>query len=225
MRLLDRIGIEIDGDGVLKTSHGLGERIGDILAEMVEESYQLIEAKALYDFYRIRDRKKGILILENGVTFESPLLAEKLHCADRVSVFISTLGPRLEARASEYFSRGEYLKGWVLDNVGTYALKKTNQYLCNIIMEEIGEGILSRFSPGHNYWDISQQRILFQLLPAERIGVKLTEHLMMVPKKSTSGIFGSTEKRFSSCQICPLWKRCEWRDEEVLGIGVEEGHP
>ena len=215
LRLLDRVKVKIDREEILKAAHGLGERIGDLLDEVVEEASQLIDAKALYKIYRVRDRGRERLVLENGVALESPLIAEKLHCAEKVTVFISTIGPRLEAKVSEYFAKGEYLRGWLLDNAGTYALREVNSYLQDLVKEEMGEGVLSRFSPGQSYWDISQQRIIFQLLPGERIGVILTDHLMMVPKKSTSGILGNTERRFSSCQICPLKDRCEWREEEA----------
>jgi hypothetical protein len=220
LRLMDRIEIEIDSNEILGKAGSLAGRMGDVVAEVVEEGYRLIDAKAIYDFYRIRNREKGRLIIDD-VIFESTLLAESLRCTDRVAVFISTIGPRLEARVSEYFSKGEYLRGWLLDNVGTYALRKTNQHLLDIVKGETGWRQPSRFSPGQNYWDISQQRILFQLLPAEKIDVKLTEHLMMVPKKSTSGVFGDTEKEFISCQICPL--KCEWRGRE--STRVEGEHP
>ena len=43
-----------------------------------------------------------------------------------------------------------------------------------------------RASPGYGDWDVKEQKYLFELVPAERIGVTLTESSMMVPRKSVS---------------------------------------
>ena len=219
MEILDEIDIKIDKDDVLHRADGVKPKIDDVLNEMVEEGHRLIEPRILYTYYKITDRGRKRLILENGSVLKSPILADRLRCSEEVAAYVSTIGPRLEARVTDHFSKGEYLKGWILDNVGTNALRKTNQYLYNVVKAKMGASPLSRFSPGHNYWDISQQRILFNILPAEKIGVELTEHLMMKPKKSTSGIIGSTEKKFTSCQICQLRERCEWRDNESPPMG------
>jgi len=40
--------------------------------------------------------------------------------------------------------------------------------------------------------------------------VRLTESLLMIPRKSASGIYFPTEVSFSSCQLCPR-ERCDNR--------------
>ena len=37
----------------------------------------------------------------------------------------------------------------------------------------------------------------------ERLGVRLTDSLLMIPSKSVSGIRFPTEQTFASCQLCP----------------------
>ncbi len=59
------------------------------------------------------------------------------------------------------------------------------------------------------------------------LGVTLTEHLLMLPRKSVSGIFFPTEVTFYSCQLCPR-KRCEGRkapyDRNLAGEYGIGGH-
>ena len=43
-----------------------------------------------------------------------------------------------------------------------------------------------RFSAGYGIWDIREQAYVFSMLPAEEIGVRLTDTFMMVPRKSVS---------------------------------------
>jgi hypothetical protein len=61
-------------------------------------------------------------------------------------------------------------------------------------------------------WPLEEQKPLFSLLKgAEKlIGVRLTENLLMIPRKSVSGIFFPTEVTFLSCQLCRR-EKCEWR--------------
>jgi hypothetical protein len=64
---------------------------------------------------------------------------------------------------------------------------------------------LSSMSPGSlQDWPLEQQEQIFRLLQggADRIGVRLTESMLMVPIKSLSGLFFSSETTFVSCQLC-----------------------
>jgi len=44
-----------------------------------------------------------------------------------------------------------------------------------------------RFSPGYKKWKLDEQRFIFDILPAQDIGVRLhQESWMMIPRKSVS---------------------------------------
>jgi hypothetical protein len=61
-------------------------------------------------------------------------------------------------------------------------------------------------SPGSlEDWPISEQPKLFSLFgDTERsVGVKLTDSLLMIPRKSISGILFPSEEGFVSCRLCP----------------------
>jgi hypothetical protein len=61
-------------------------------------------------------------------------------------------------------------------------------------------------SPGSlEDWPITEQPKLFSLFGnTERvIGVRLTDSLLMVPRKSISGILFPSEENFISCRLCP----------------------
>jgi hypothetical protein len=68
-------------------------------------------------------------------------------------------------------------------------------------------------SPGSlEDWPIEQQRPLFSLLGnvEASIGVKLNKSLLMIPRKSVSGVYFPNEVTFYNCQLCPR-ERCEGR--------------
>jgi hypothetical protein len=61
-------------------------------------------------------------------------------------------------------------------------------------------------SPGSlEDWPLQEQRLLFKLFDdTERaVGVRLTKDLMMLPRKSLSGILFASGELFESCLLCP----------------------
>jgi len=60
---------------------------------------------------------------------------------------------------------------------------------------EPGETLVSRYSPGYGDFPLAAQRELLSLLDAPRkVGVSLTDTLLMVPSKSVSAIIGIKEE-------------------------------
>jgi hypothetical protein len=81
---------------------------------------------------------------------------------------------------------------------------------------ERGLGSGMRAQPGQEGWSIWQQKVLFDLLPADDIGVRLTESCLMIPRKSVSFAIGmGPEMRPDrvACDFCSKRHRCQWRVE------------
>ena len=47
-----------------------------------------------------------------------------------------------------------------------------------------------RFSPGYGAWPLQAQEILLPLCEADKIGIKLTDTDIMIPRKSVSAVIG-----------------------------------
>lgn len=132
---------------------------------------------------------------------------------------VATIGSSLENKVSEFFTQGEYPRAIALDAVGTVAVESLGRYIKNLICQEAKEQHFKNtrcFSPGYGDWDINQQKIIFQIIPADKIGVKLTESCMILPRKSLSWIIGIgkgvviSSKERDACKICKL-KNCQYR--------------
>jgi cobalamin-dependent methionine synthase I len=143
---------------------------------------------------------------------------------------VVTIGNSLEDKISEFFTNKEYSRGLALDAVGTVAVRYLSRHVRSIICKEAKEQNLQttkHFTPGTAEWDISQQKNIFEIIPADKIGVRLTESYMMIPKKSLSWVIGIgkeslswvigigkeiiiTSKENDSCKIC-LAENCQFR--------------
>ena len=121
-----------------------------------------------------------------------------------------TIGMGIEERVHDC---DDLLEQYYLDTIGNMALIKAQKYLKGLLRAQFGLDQISYMSPGSlEDWPIEQQRPLFSLFGdvEASIGVKLNKSLLMIPRKSVSGVYFPSDVSFYSCQLCPR-ERCEGR--------------
>ena len=156
------------------------------------------------------------IVLDEGVVLEGPLAARALAGSREVSAAVCTIGPALEVRVKELFSE-DPVRAMALDGAGTDALRQVSRFVARTIREEAGSrgwGSGMRAQPGQEGWSIRQQHLLFDLVPAVRIGVRLTDSALMIPQKSVSLVIGmgpDMQPHGVACDYCSKKERCPWR--------------
>ncbi len=176
-----------------------------LIVEMIELSFELTKPKGIYT---VKDIKE----LPEECSFNS---------GEKVAFGISTISEKLEKKVKSLSSKGEQTRAVILDAIGSVAAEYTAEYLNQIIIDKAEEDNLyhsPRFSPGYGGWKLEGQRLIFNLLPAEKIRVSLNQFYMMVPKKSVSFAVNLSRNRFkgknlSPCEICGL-KECHFKKEK-----------
>jgi hypothetical protein len=187
------------------------------------ESAHLLEPAAAYEIYPIPITETSQLkpsskrkVVVQGLSL-LPLLAK----AKELATVVCTIGPKLEEQATEYFSRGEPLRGTLLDGIGSAAVDSLTQEVCKLITGEAssrGYQASSPISPGMPGLPIEEQRQLLKLASAGKVGVSLTTSGMMNPRKSASMVIGiglqmATWTQAEVCASCSIRKTCPYRIE------------
>ena len=103
-----------------------------------------------------------------------------------------TLGPGLDAlqRRVSVKSGADAL---IVQAIGAAMIERQMDAVEDEIRAELapGESLLSRYSPGYGDFQLEAQRPILTLLDTPRkIGVSLTDSLLMVPSKSVSAVIG-----------------------------------
>jgi hypothetical protein len=210
MIILDRIPVILDAREMpasLRFYQARGEF--DRLDEWIGLARELIHPRGIFDVVFLGAREEGTVRV-GPVTFESPLLSKHLANANKVFPYILTVGPELERAAA---AQGDLLKQYYLEEIANIALEQAAAWLARHLQERYGVGGLSSISPGSlEDWPITEQAKLFSLFSdtEKLIGVRLTESMLMVPRKSISGIFFPSEEGFVACQLCER-ERCPGR--------------
>ena len=176
---------------------------------LLEVAYPLISAQALYEVSHIDEKFEDSVVIHR-IRFSSQVLRKNLDEVEKVFPYIVTIGSGLEEEARKCT---DMLEQYYLDMIGNIALTKARKHLEDHLQSFFGFTCLSYMSPGSlPDWPIEEQTPLFSLFKGAEnsIGVRLTESLLMIPRKTVSGIFFPSEVTFYSCQLCKR-EKCEGR--------------
>jgi hypothetical protein len=212
MKLITNIPVKLETEAVIESlrlsvnSPHIRKKIEDLIDSITP----IMKPKALYTESKV-EYNTGNTISLDGKLFTSKVLGRNLENDEKCYPYIVTAGQELEEI--------ELIMGqsiMLLDLVKNVVVGNAFRYTKELIAEKYCVQHITEMSPGHLFdWPLSQQRVLFNLFGSEvdKIGVRLTENLLMMPPKTVSGIFFSSESGFQSCQICAQ-QRCMGRKTE-----------
>ena len=160
-------------------------------------------ARGVYGFFPCAaDGNRLVVRTEPPQTFTFPRIGrtEKIALsdfyntdADGGDIFaavVATLGGGWDEELSLLRQKGELTESFYLYGFLAEAAEAVIETIHRRILSETGTEKRNRvrFSPGYPACDLSQQQPLFALLQPERIGVRLTESMMMDPEFTVSAV-------------------------------------
>ena len=163
----------------------MGGQVPDgALAERVESLRE--EALKVFRLARVWRR------MDLPLPVESQALARPLAGCPSAYLVCGTIGAEFDAlqRRVAVTSGADAL---IVQAIGTAAIEAWMDAVEDEIRQELapGEELVSRFSPGYEDLPLAFQRTLLTILDTSRkIGVSLSDALLMVPSKSVSAIVG-----------------------------------
>lgn len=217
--------MEESGMNVKETLRYLGyhgrEADSQVLA-LVEQCWEELEhgasPKSIYREYPLRFFEEDG-IDGYGFSTHSKALKRNLDGCGWVILFAATLGSGVDMLLQRY-NRLQMSKAVVLQAAAAAMLED----YCDEINEEIrneyekkGCFLRPRFSPGYGDFSLECQPALLQCLEAgKRVGITLTDSLLMAPSKSVTAVIGISDKpgtrEGKKCQNCEK-KECAYREK------------
>jgi len=180
-----------------------------LMQRLLDTAAPAIQPKAAFLVSYVEEREDSAVVI-GSVRFHSKVLARNLQDIGRVFPYVVTIGPALDKIVQ---GTKDVLERYLLDEIGNVALNAARNRLQNHLCQKFGLEKISFMAPGSlEDWPIQEQRGLFSLFGdvESAIGVTLTDSLMMVPRKSVSGLYFPSEVSFFNCQLCPR-ERCQGR--------------
>lgn len=185
-------------------------RIVSLVNDYIENYHDFLAPSYSYTYRDIASIDGERVNIGDSITLESKLIAKLLERCDKIAIFALTIGNHLEEMVSYLAENKLVLQATVLDAIGSGATEKLANHVENRIKRMANiEGLVTsrRFSPGYCDWEVSQQKMIFQALNGDSAGIRLTESLLMIPRKSVSGIIGigwpdNNIENYNPCQTC-----------------------
>lgn len=182
----------------------------EIIKKISSEIQNVLNCTACYDKFSVSFEGNDRINL-GFATVKSKNLSVNLKNCEKIFLFTATVGTAVD-RIIQKYSLTSPFKGIIAQAAGTAAIEEWCDVICEDFKKE--SFLRPRFSPGYGDLDISLQKDIFKVLDCERkIGVSLTNGLLMLPSKSVSAIVGISKTNdlcpLSGCESCN--KKCEYR--------------
>lgn len=189
-----------------------------IISEALEDVSAICDIRAEYRIFRsVKFSVSEKTVEFGGHNFDiKKIVYGQLKRADSIAVFLVTAGPGPGERSKLAMSEGDPLRSYVYDAIGSELVEAAADIMQADLLrnvKEAGLGITNRFSPGYCGWSVNEQHKLFNLMPYNYCGIRLTPSALMDPVKSVSGFIGiGTNVKFLpyTCSLCDM-KDCIYR--------------
>ena len=166
--------------------------------------------------FPVRHTPEGEALLGSGLVLPGKMAKTMLReCSDAV-LLLCTLGAGFDSRLRAVTAR-DMAQAAMLDACGSAYVEAGCFDAEQAIAARFPEKFLTdRFSPGYGDLPLALQPKLCAALDSQRrLGVTVTESLLMVPMKTVSAVIGLADApqpaRVRGCQFCARRETCEYR--------------
>jgi hypothetical protein len=198
--------LTLDADSAARRLRGARH---ELLQRLLASAQDLLQPRAAFQSIYVKEKTEDGVVID-GVSFRSRVLRRNLEGVGRVFPFVMTVGEAFDRTIDQTC---DLLEKYLLDEIGNLALMAARRRFEDHLCSTFALKKISCMTPGSLAdWPIEEQKNLFSLLSGVEpmLGVRLTESLLMIPRKSFSGIYFPTEVSFSSCELCHR-ERCDNR--------------
>ena len=136
-------------------------------------------------------------------------LEKNLKGCSRIIMMAATIGSKVDLLLRRY-SLTQTSRGVVMQAASAEFIESWCNLICDRLKTEYaakGLFLRPRFSPGYGDFSLENQKNLFQVLQVEkRVGIALTDSLLMLPSKSVTAVIGAGDEDLmcvkEGCEVC-----------------------
>ncbi|MCC2163507.1 vitamin B12 dependent-methionine synthase activation domain-containing protein [Brotaphodocola catenula] len=191
------------------------ENVEELIKECERELEQMASPRAMWKEYplSIHDHVLDMGFLQT----KSKSLERNLRDCERVILFAATLGSRVDVLLHRYnmiqMSKAVVMQAASVAMLETFCDEKNQELKSSY--EAKGWYLRPRFSPGYGDFPLGCQREIAPALEmGKRIGINLTDTLLMMPSKSVTAVIGASRLprncTVQGCEVCAK-RDCAYR--------------
>ena len=205
--------IAVNINEIMRYGKGADE---SVVNEILSECLPMLSYKVCYSIFDIKN--DGEMLNLGFAKTRSKSLMKNLDGCDKIIIFGATIGIEFDRLIKRYMVMSPS-KAYILQAIGTERIESLCDAFCNEMENEFskdGKYLRPRFSAGYGDFSLDAQKDIFSALDCPRkIGLTLTDSLIMSPSKSVTAIVGISDTPSCDghkCKSCDK-KDCEYRDK------------
>ncbi len=189
----------------------------EALADECEQSLLAkITPKFVWRIFDIEKTSEGVEIKNTALVFKGKNISAHLRGCEKCILLAATLGAGADSVIRAYEAVAME-KAVISDSLASAAIEQ----VCNAAEQEIqsqldGYNFTWRYSPGYGDFPLDIQGGFLKVLDAgKRIGLGVSESLILTPRKSVTAVMGISKHEIAKgrrgCGCCNLKGQCEYR--------------
>lgn len=191
----------------------------ELLAQVEEVAAELrarLEPRYTYRVFPVERREEDFALAGSGVCLTGSLARRMLSGCHQAALLGCTLGAEFD-RLLEQTQRRDMARAVILDACGGALVEAGCDRAEAELRARLSGGYLTdRFSPGYGDLPLVLQRPICAALEADkRLGLHVTESLMLTPVKSVTAVIGISHTpqpaRIRGCGYCDMRESCTLR--------------
>jgi hypothetical protein len=180
--------------GYRKGTTKIDDRRGEEIERHIDYGLSLISLKGVGRRATLKELTPDRVVLGTGVEIASEKLARFLKgCTEVLLIGATAGGAAMEAIRGDT-ERGDMTRSVVVDAVASEmtdaALDWIIGYFNRLLTREQSRLTRGRFSAGYGDFLLENQRVIYDLLELDRIGVAINENCILIPEKSVTAVAG-----------------------------------
>ncbi|HLR21837.1 MAG TPA: methionine synthase [Tissierellaceae bacterium] len=218
------IKFEINKEEVLRylfyNNQKIDSRLNTLIDESIEEMERTIDGKSVYKFFQL-NREEELSIDGTNIVLKGRDIKRHLENSNSCILIGVSLGHKVDT-IIRYYEKLDMTKAIILDSCASVAIEdiinNINGNLETIVSKD-KKILTSRYSPGYGDWPLDIQRNILDVLESSKtIGLNLTSHNILIPRKSITAIIGVMDNKFKkieyNCLNCSKYNDCNFRKGE-----------
>jgi hypothetical protein len=197
--VLENISFSLNHESLVEELH-VKNSFMDEFRRLTEEASAIAKPKAVYKRAVLESFGDSYVVVD-GVTFNSRVIRVNLQEASEFFPAVTTCGVELEEWANSF---DDMLLNFWANALSEKAMRSAIVALELELKEKYNLESVSKMNPGSVVdWSTLEQHKLFSIIGdvKELIGVRLTKSSLMLPIKSVSGIWFSSD-HYENCMLC-----------------------
>ncbi len=194
----------------------IDEKIIALTDQCESELISVIKPRFVYKVFDIEHSDNGVVVNNTSLILKGKDISDHLKDCERCVLMCATVSIDVDNLIRKYEAQ-DMAKAVIADCLASAAIEQVCNEAEKEIKSAVGEyNFTWRFSPGYGDFPLEIQRDFVDVLDAQkRVGVNVSESLIMIPRKSVTAVIGVSEKEISKgrrgCVCCNMKDRCAYR--------------